>query len=119
MKRFAKELGIFDAQKAQMTKVLEDSRAKRDELFPRGGGGGAAEDFEARRAKMVEFNKTQDDQVLAVLTPQQKAKFEEMKGKPFAMPENAGRGGPGGPGGRGGPGGNRGRGGDKGGNNNN
>jgi hypothetical protein len=96
----AKQLTISDAQKAQLTKIRDEFSAKRREMFQPGGGGGG--DFEAARAKIIEMNKVQDEQLLAVLNPQQKAKFEEMKGKPFTMPEGGfGRGG--------GPGGNRGR----------
>lgn len=110
----AKELEMSDAQSA---KVAEVRRANQEamgeqmrELF--GGGGG---DRDAARAKMEEIRKANDAKVLAVLSPQQQKKFEEMKGKPFKMPEGAGRGGfggrggPGGPGGRGGPAGTPGR----------
>jgi Spy/CpxP family protein refolding chaperone len=72
--------------------------AQMRELFQGGGG-----DREAIQAKMQELRRAADAKVLAVLTPEQQKKFEEMKGKPFAMPEGFGRGGfgPGGPGGRG------------------
>jgi Spy/CpxP family protein refolding chaperone len=100
-----KELALSDAQKNQMTKVREDYDAKRRELFAANRGGGG--DFETLRAKAAELTKTQDDQILAVLTPQQRTKFEEMKGKPFNLPEGALFGG--GRGGQGGQGGNRGR----------
>jgi len=111
----AKELGISDAQKAKLTEVRQANQQAMGEqmrtLFQGGGGGG---DRDAARAKMEEIRKTNDAKLLAVLSPDQQKKFEEMKGKPFAMPEGAGRGGPGGPGGQGG---NRGRG-NRGGNNN-
>jgi hypothetical protein len=106
----ATELGITDAQKSQFTKAREEFEAKRREVAPPGGGGGGG-DFDAIRAKVMELSKIRDDQMLAALNSQQKAKFEEMKGKPFAMPEGAGRGGRG-------PGGGPGRG-NRGGNNNN
>jgi hypothetical protein len=99
----AKELGISDAQKAKLTEVRQANQeamgAQMRELFQGGGG-----DREAARAKMDEIRKAGDTKVLAVLTPTQQKKFEEMKGKPFELPEGAGRGG------FGGPGGNRGRG---------
>jgi hypothetical protein len=104
----AKELGISEAQ---TTKIAEVRRANQEamgeqmrELF--GGGGG---DRDAARAKMEEIRKANDAKVLAVLSPEQQKKFEEMKGKPFKMPEGAGRGGFGGRGGPGGPGGGPGR----------
>jgi hypothetical protein len=102
----AKELGISEAQKAEMTKVRE---AIDEAMRTQGREAFAGLDDAARAAKFAEMRKANEDKVLAVLSPAQKTKFEEMKGKPFAMPEGAGRGGFGG--------GNRGRGG-KGGNNN-
>jgi hypothetical protein len=98
----AKELGISDAQAAKLTEVRN---ANREELGPQmrelfGGGGG---DRDAIRAKMDELRKAGDAKILAVLTSEQQKKFEELKGKPFKMPEGFGRGGPGGgPGRRGG-----------------
>jgi Spy/CpxP family protein refolding chaperone len=91
----AEELKITDEQKASIAKVREESQAQMRELFTAGAGGG---DREANRAKFAEARKATDDKILAVLTADQKAKLEELKGKPFEMPENAGRG-PGGPGG--------------------
>ena len=72
-------------------------------------------DRDKMREEFAKVRKEIDEETLAVLTSDQKKKFEEMKGKPFEMPESArgGRGGPGGDrggfgGGRGGPGGDRG-----------
>jgi hypothetical protein len=63
------------------------------------------------------MRKESDEQVLAVLTEEQRKQFDEMKGEPFEMPEGGfGRGGFGGGFGGGGPGGfDGGRGGDRGG----
>ena len=47
---------------------------------------------------MTEMRKATDEKILAVLTADPKTKFEELKGKPFELPEGALRG-PGGPGG--------------------
>jgi Spy/CpxP family protein refolding chaperone len=106
----AKELSITDAQKTKLTATRtanqESMGAQIREIFQGGG------DRDANRAKIEEIRKANDAKLLAVLTPEQQTKFEQMKGKPFAMPENAGRGGP--PGGFGGR-----RGGNRGGNNNN
>jgi hypothetical protein len=104
----AKTLGISDAQKDQITKVRE---ANREAMRSQGQEAFAGLDGEARAAKFAEMRKANDDKVLAVLTAAQRTKFEEMKGKPFTMPEGGfGRGG-------GGPGGTRGRGGNRGTNN--
>ncbi len=54
---------------------------------------------------MEAISKKSDEQILGVLTSEQKAKMEELKGAKFEFPENMGRGGFGGPGGRGGRGG--------------
>jgi hypothetical protein len=105
----AKELGISESQMAKLSEVRqqnEDSfRAAARDLFSPDG------DREANRAKAEAMRKANDAKLLAVLSRDQQRKFEELKGKPFQLPEGAGRGGPGrgGPG-RGGPGGTRGRG---------
>jgi len=108
----AKDLGVSEAQKAKLAEVrLANRQTVQDQmraLFQGGGGGGG--DREANRAKIEEIQKAADAKLLAVLTPDQQKKFEEMKGKPFTMTEERR--------GFGGPGGNRTRG-EKGGNNNN
>lgn len=89
----AGELKITDEQKASIAKIREESQAAMRELFAGGGG-----DREAAREKFTAARKETDDKIVAVLTAGQKAQWEEMKGKPFEMPEGA-RGGFGGPGG--------------------
>jgi hypothetical protein len=100
----AAELGISETQKARLAEVRQandDARsALMRELFQGGGGGG---DRDANRAKFEAAQKSGEAKLLAVLTPDQQKKFEALKGKPFAMPENASRFG----GGNRGPGGNR------------
>lgn len=95
----AEKLKITDEQKEKMGKAREESQAKMRELFTGARDG----DREAARAKIAELRKETEEKVLAVLSEDQKKQFEDMKGKKFDMPENAGRG-PGGrgPGGRGG-----------------
>jgi len=85
----AKDLGISDEQKTKLTKVREEQGAAMREAFGAAGGGG---DREAARTKMTELRKSSEEKTLAVLTEDQKKKFEELKGKKFDMPENAGRG---------------------------
>lgn len=108
----AKELGVSEAQKTKISEVRQQNRESFGAAMRDGGG-----DPEANRAKMEELTKANDAKLLAVLSSDQQKKFEELKGKPFQMPEGFGRGGFGGPGGPGGPGGFRGRG-NRGGNNN-
>jgi Spy/CpxP family protein refolding chaperone len=88
----AEKLKISDEQKEKMAKVREEQGAAMRELFTGGG------DREAARSKMADLRKQTDEKTLAVLSEDQKKQFEELKGKKFDMPENAGRR----PGGRGG-----------------
>jgi hypothetical protein len=97
----SKLLNVSAAQKTKITEVRQQNQesfgAAMREMFQGGG------DRDANRTKMEELRKANDAKVLAVLSADQQKKFEELKGKPFAMPEGGGRGGPGG--GRGAPGG--------------
>ncbi|QDV44176.1 hypothetical protein Enr13x_40380 [Stieleria neptunia] len=109
--RVATELKLTASQKEQLTKKSEEAReemmGKMRELFQGG-------DRENMREKMEEAQKDMEVKLVSVLTSEQKKDFEEMKGEPFEMPAQqgrggfGGRGGAGGPGGRGGPGGQRG-----------
>ena len=108
--QIAQDLGLSDAQKTKVTEIGQQNRDSMMRERFQGGGGG---DPQAAQARMEELRKAGDATLLAVLTPEQQKKFEEMKGKPFEMPEPMGRGGQGGRGVQGGQ--NRG----KGGNNNN
>lgn len=97
----AAELGITEAQKAKIAEVQAANREEMGERMRELFQGGNREEIQA---KMQELRRAADAKVLAVLTPEQQKKFEEMKGKPFSLPEGFGRGGfgpPGGPGGRG------------------
>ena len=102
----SKKLGITTRQKEQIEKVQNESResirSQMESLFQSG-------DREQIREKMTKFRKEADGKVLAVLTAGQKKTFEQMKGEPLELPEDALRGG----GGRGGR--DRGRGGGQGG----
>jgi len=85
----AKQLGISESQKTEMAKVRE---ANDEAMRTKGREAFAGLDEQQRAAKFAEMRKANDDKLLAVLSPAQKSKFEEMKGKPFTMPEGAGRG---------------------------
>ena len=99
-----KELKITDAQKKELKKfrgLMEKMREGMRELFSSGSRDGIREKMEKMRDDM-------EGDVLAVLTSEQKKKFEEMKGEKFEMPEGSfgrGRGGQSGRGGFGGRGG--------------
>ena len=91
--------------KEQQDKIAAAGRAAQQETQAiMQGAGGFQNLTDDDRKKMDEIRKANDAKLLAVLSADQQKKFEDMKGKPFAMPEGAGRGGPGA------PGGNRGRG---------
>ncbi len=110
--KVAAKLKITAAQKKELEAVQEkaqqEMRAKMQELFQGGNQGG---DREGIREAFTKMREDSEKQILGVLTASQQKDFEAMKGKPFAMPEGAQRGGFGGRGGPGGgPGGRAGRG---------
>jgi len=102
----AKELKITDAQKKKLDDVNQKNRetmgARMRELFQGGNREGI-------REKMQEMRKEAEEKVLAVLTGDQKKKFEEMKGEAFEMPQRTRTRGGGRRGGGQGEGGGRGR----------
>jgi hypothetical protein len=114
----AAALKITDDQKKKATEVRTANReamlALRQSFAPAGGnndgGGRGRGNFTPptpeQQAKIDELTKKNDASLMAILTADQTKQLEELKGKPFTMPENAfgnrGRGGPGGA-----PGGNR------------
>mgnify|MGYP003350710069 CR=1 FL=1 len=86
----------LDAGQARLVRHDHDGRPA-----PVGARAGGGEDA---RAKMRELSATRDKDLAAVLTSDQSAQFEKMKGKEFDVAAlRGGFGGPGGPGG-GGPG---------------
>jgi Spy/CpxP family protein refolding chaperone len=90
-----KKLGISDDQKQKITAAREASSAKMREAFQ----GAGKEDREKAREKFAELRKDAEDDVLEILTSEQKASFEKLKGAKFEMPQGAGFGGFGGGGG--------------------
>jgi hypothetical protein len=129
----AKQLGLSAEQTAKIAANNRDFQAKQQslmrELFagrgpggapggaPGGGQGGGQGGGRAGGegfAKIQELNKEREAAALEVLTADQKANFEKLKGKPFdvaSLQMGRGPGGPGGRGGQGGPGGRPGAGG--------
>ncbi|MBS1724630.1 MAG: hypothetical protein JSS66_16935 [Armatimonadetes bacterium] len=118
----AKELGLTDAQKKQMEDLQQKMMEKMREAFGNqnggqgrgqggpppaggenrgggappsvgapGGGGGGRPNFDEIRKMRDEIN----DKVIALLTPAQKSKWQQMQGKKFEF-RQGGRGGPGG-----------------------
>jgi Spy/CpxP family protein refolding chaperone len=72
MDRLDKELTLTDDQKPKVKKVLEDSNAKRRELFSSGGS------REEMRPKMRTIQEEQDKKLKEVLTADQYKKYEAM-----------------------------------------
>lgn len=92
-------LGLAPDQKSKVKSVTEAYNSERMTMMQkafeggsRGPDSGMAEQFEAA-------SKKNNNDLLAVLTSEQKAKFESMKGEKFTFPESRGFGGAGGPGG--------------------
>lgn len=115
--KVATKVGLDKAQNKSIEDTFaaaaEDGRKMFEEMRSSGG------DFNAMREKFEAARKAVDEKVLAVLTAEQKQKFDALKGKPFEVDRRSlfsfggrGQGGQGrGPGGQGGQGGDRRRGG--------
>ncbi len=96
-------LKITKDQQAKLATITKNFEGKQRELFPRGGqggGGGERPNIEEIIKKMTELNATCDKQLGEVLTADQKAELEKLKGKAFDVallrPSfGGGRGGPG------------------------
>jgi protein CpxP len=87
--RAAKELGLTADQEAKWKEIGEQERAAAKPIFD-----DTSLSRENRRAKLMEANKPFGEQRRAVLTPEQQAKFDEMRAK---MRERGGDRGPRGP----------------------
>jgi hypothetical protein len=91
------------AQKLNLSQEQRDKIRKiREEAFPEpGSGGGGQQNFQnmsddERRefvTRMRERGEKMNTDILAVLTPDQKANWEKMQGKPFDFPQPQGFGG--------------------------
>lgn len=115
----AEKLGLTKETTDKMTKDVEASAEQGREMM---NAAMRDRDFEGVREKVEAMRKELNDKLIAHLSGEQKAKYEELMGKPFelaALPPGRGPGGPGGfggqrrgPGGPGAPGGERRRGGE-------
>ncbi len=74
--RAAKELGLTAEQEAKWKDIGEQERAAAKPIWD-----DTSLSREDRRAKMMEVNKPFADQRRAVLTPEQQAKFDDMRAK--------------------------------------
>lgn len=80
------ELGLTDDQTAQVKAIFEDSRAKMQALRSN-----SALSQDDRRSQMMTIHKAEHERIEALLTPDQKTKFDSMRD------HMRGQGGPGGP----------------------
>lgn len=78
----AKEIGLTDDQKEQLTKARDEMRSKFGEVFA---------DFrdpdkrDAARERMTKLREEAREAVQNILTEQQKTKLKEMRGEPFEL----------------------------------
>ncbi len=80
--KVAAKLSLTDEQKKKLEAVQTANMEAMRALFQGGNR-------EGMREKMQEQRKTSEEKVLAVLTADQKAAFEKLKGAAFTMPEGA------------------------------
>jgi Spy/CpxP family protein refolding chaperone len=81
----AQTLNLSEEQKKQLTSIQEETQRQMRELFRAGGGQDG--DRQAAFAKVREAQQAASEKMLAVLTDEQRTKFEEMKGEAFEIPE--------------------------------
>jgi Spy/CpxP family protein refolding chaperone len=86
--RMKQELNLTDDQTAQVKAILEDGRTKMEAL--RSNSSLSQED---RRSQMMSIHEAQQEKIEALLTPDQKTKYQEMQ----AQMRGRRRGGQGGP----------------------
>jgi Spy/CpxP family protein refolding chaperone len=82
--KVAEKLKLSDEQKAKLKEVTAaNMKAMQSQMQELGQGGNR----EGLREKMQELRKQAQEKVLAVLSTEQQAAFEKLKGKAFQMPE--------------------------------
>src|SRR5688572_6865757 len=95
----AGELKLNDGQKEKIKSTRESQREKVGAMFREGGQGGEG-NRDAMREKFQKLRQENDAELVAILTSEQRAQFEKMKGEKFEIDmSQLNRGGPGGPGG--------------------
>jgi Spy/CpxP family protein refolding chaperone len=90
-----KQLSLTDDQKGAIKTITEESGKKSRELFQGLGRGASAEDRDKATAQMATLRSETEAECMAVLTDDQKAQFEKLKGPKFQLdrPAGGGRGG--------------------------
>jgi len=79
VKQLKDSLGLNDKQTEQIVNIFKDMSAKRQALMD------SVSDRDARREAMMGMMKSTDDKIEALLTPDQKDKYEAMKKAREAM----------------------------------
>jgi periplasmic protein CpxP/Spy len=79
VKQLKDSLGLNEKQTAQIDSIFKDMGAKRQALMD------SVSDRDARREAMMGMMKTIDEKIEALLTPDQKDKYESMKKAREAM----------------------------------
>ena len=84
-KDVVKELNLTDDQKGAVKTISEEADKKRGELFA-GFRGASQEDQAKIIAQIGELAKETESECLAVLTDDQKSKFDKLRGEKFELP---------------------------------
>ena len=89
-----KQLSLTDDQKGAVKTITEESDKKRRELFAGFGRGASAEERQKAGEQIAALRSETEAECMAVLTDDQKAKLEKLKGPKFQleMPAGGGRG---------------------------
>jgi Spy/CpxP family protein refolding chaperone len=87
-----KQLSLTDDQKGAIKTITEESDKKRRELFQGGGRNASEEDRKKARDQTAALRSETDAECMAVLTDDQKAQFEKLKGPKFELERPAGGG---------------------------
>ncbi len=87
-----KELSLTDDQKGAVKTISEEADKKRQELFS-GVRGASEEDRRKIFEQMGTLTKETESECMAVLTDDQKAKFDKLRGPKFELPRFGGPGG--------------------------
>lgn len=97
--KLAEKLGLAADQRAKIKAVFEEQTKKREadrEAARNNNTGGGRPDFAALRERMETERKETTEKVTAILTADQKAAWEKMKGEAFELKFERGPGGQGG-----------------------
>jgi hypothetical protein len=79
----AAELKLSEQQKTQIAAAVQENAENLGQQMREAFQGG---DREQARAKIEQLRKAGDEKVLALLSAEQKAQYEQLKGEPFDMP---------------------------------